>query len=481
MTRSTHQALADERNASIEIYINGEFFPRDEAKISVFDSGFLVGDGIWEGIRLHHGVFAHLDRHLDSLFVAASQTTGRDQADITGLIGQYAHGNEPSHHMAYLYPLLGRAPTGQKYIRQIMDELYSDRPDGLSGNEDCGQMSAWYVFSALGFYPIAPGAPCYVLGTPLFPDMTLSLGQDSLRIRREGGSAENFYVAKVRLNGNRLDRPWIWHSELLGGGELVFEMAEKPTNPWPEKAFPIPSLPSPPPAVPVIQAASQTFGDQLPVEIKALAGTTLEITWDESERVSTVNLDTSTVPALLDDRSTLTAVAIAPDGRRSYPVTGEFYRVDDRKTIDLRSTYANQYAAGGDKALIDYLRGGANFRTGRWQGYREDLEAVVDLGQTKEVTRVAVGFLQDTRSWIFMPKEVEIAVSTDGSTFTPVGSGGLGLPDDDETVVTKDFEAFPKRLVRYVRVRAQQYGVCPPGHLGAGGKTWIFADEIVVE
>jgi putative alpha-1,2-mannosidase len=109
------------------------------------------------------------------MFNADSRTTGRDQADITGLIGQYAHGNEPSHHMAYLYMYCNAAPKTQALVRRILDELYTDQPDGLSGNEDCGQMSAWYVMSAMGLYAVTPGVPEYHVIAPIFPRVVIHL------------------------------------------------------------------------------------------------------------------------------------------------------------------------------------------------------------------------------------------------------------------------------------------------------------------
>ena len=116
-----------------------------------------------------------LEQHLDSLFTADSQTSGREQVDITGLIGQYAHGNEPSHHMAYLYNYVGKPHKTQHRVRQIMEEQYSIYPDGLSGNEDCGQMSSWYVLSAMGFYSVTPGLDYYTIGTPLFDQAHIKL------------------------------------------------------------------------------------------------------------------------------------------------------------------------------------------------------------------------------------------------------------------------------------------------------------------
>ena len=123
----------------------------------------------------HMGGKEKYEKHLDNMFSASSETSGRNQVDITGLIGQYAHGNEPSHHMSYLYNYVGKPYKTLKIVRQIMDEQYTSFPDGLSGNEDCGQMSAWYVLSAMGFYSVTPGLDYYTIGTPLFEKATLNL------------------------------------------------------------------------------------------------------------------------------------------------------------------------------------------------------------------------------------------------------------------------------------------------------------------
>src|SRR5207247_3076704 len=140
-------------------------------------------------------------RKLDELFTTDSKTTGREQADITGLIGQYAHGNEPSHHIAYLYDYAGQSWKTQFRVRQIMDNFYTPRPDGLIGNEDCGQMSAWYVLSAAGFYSVTPGSPLYAIGTPLFPEFRFNLENGrSFVIKARGISAQNIYIQSATLN-----------------------------------------------------------------------------------------------------------------------------------------------------------------------------------------------------------------------------------------------------------------------------------------
>jgi predicted alpha-1,2-mannosidase len=145
--------------------------------------------------------------------------------------GYYDHGNEPSHHIAYLYDDAGVPAKTQLHVHEVMSKLYRDSADGLAGNDDAGQMSAWYVLSALGFYPVTPGTPKYSIGTPRFDEMTVNLGHDRrLHIRASGAEAGNFYVRSVRLNGVVIHRPFILHSELVRGGELIFEMSAKPAE-----------------------------------------------------------------------------------------------------------------------------------------------------------------------------------------------------------------------------------------------------------
>jgi len=163
---------------------------------------------------------------LDSLFSHNEGVEGEfASSDISGLIGQYAHGNEPSHHTAYFYNFAGQAHKTQELIHRIRTELYTDKPDGLCGNEDCGQMSAWYVFSAMGFYPFNPADGIYQLGTPAFDKLILAMDSDKkFTILAENLSKENYLVEEVFLNGEKLDRTWITHQEIMDGGELKFLM-----------------------------------------------------------------------------------------------------------------------------------------------------------------------------------------------------------------------------------------------------------------
>ena len=170
-------------------------------------------------------------KRLDSLFTLKQELNAEASADITGLIGQYAHGNEPSHHIAYLYAYAGQPWKTADKVRFILDSLYSDTPAGLSGNEDVGQMSAWYVLSALGFYPVSPFGGVYVFGSPVIDQAELQLGgAKTMKIEVKNNSKQNRYIQRVTLNGKPLTRSFIRHAELVAGGSLVITMGSRPSK-----------------------------------------------------------------------------------------------------------------------------------------------------------------------------------------------------------------------------------------------------------
>jgi predicted alpha-1,2-mannosidase len=182
-----------------------------------------------------HGGADKLLARLDAVFDAkVDPSIFEHMEDITGLIGWYAHGNEPSHHVAYLYSYAGQPWRAQARLKQIMDTQYADRPDGLAGNDDLGQMSAWYVFTALGFYPVAPGSAEYIIGRPFLPKAVLNLPNGkTFRITTEGMGKGHEYVGSVTLNGKPLNRTFLRHAEILAGGELHFTLQAAPNKAWP--------------------------------------------------------------------------------------------------------------------------------------------------------------------------------------------------------------------------------------------------------
>ena len=187
-----------------------------------------------QGLINLHGGNENFILKLDSLFSIDSEITGENvSVDISGLIGQYAHGNEPSHHIAYLYNYAQAPWKTQEIVRKIMSTMYTTKPTGLCGNEDCGQMSAWYVFSALGFYPVNPAEGVYVIGSPIFENTSLKLtGDKTFEVIAENVSKENKYIQSATLNGKVLDKSYIHHQDILNGGKLVFQMGNQPNKTW---------------------------------------------------------------------------------------------------------------------------------------------------------------------------------------------------------------------------------------------------------
>ena len=182
-----------------------------------------------EGLTGLFGSRENFHQKLDSLFIVEGDMGEEASPDISGLIGQYAHGNEPSHHVLYLYTMTGQPGKTADLVRRVLAELYRNQPDGLSGNEDVGQMSAWYILSALGFYQVEPAGGHYYFGSPIIDEATLNVGKDkSFTIIAHNNSAENKYIQSVKLNGEPYKLSYINFSDISNGGKLEFEMGAKP-------------------------------------------------------------------------------------------------------------------------------------------------------------------------------------------------------------------------------------------------------------
>ena len=448
-----------------------------------YQYGFFVPQDINGHIDLMGGREAYAAK-LDGLFNAPENLTGRVQPDITGLIGQYAHGNEPSHNTVYMYNFVGQPTKTQKYVKQVMDDFYTDRRDGYAGNEDCGQMSAWGVFSAMGFYPATPASGYYVLGLPRFERTRLTFENGKqFEVVAKGLSDKNCYVQSVKLNGKPLERSYITFEEVYNGGTLEFTMTDQSNSTWATQPENCPVVRIPEESivvVPTINADSDTFFDSLMVSMShPVEGVKIYYTMDGTDPRENGQLFEQ--PLCLKDNATVRAAA-EQDGHWSLPIDAKYYLVDARHSVKLENMYNEQYEAGGLKALIDHQRGGENFRTGSWQGYYGvDLIATVDLGQSKKINRLAGSFLQEIYSWIWMPSEVEYFVSDDGKSFRSVGKVKNEVPIDADGAFIQEMEVRPRINARYVKMAAKTIGICPEGHVGAGQKAWIFCDELVIE
>ena len=193
---------------------------------------WLVPHDVEGLIELMGGRDAFVEK-LDSLFILNESMGEKASGDISGLIGQYAHGNEPGHHTIYLYALAGQPWKCAEKARYILDNMYNDCPNGLQGNEDCGQMSAWYIFSALGFYPVAPTGGDYILGSPLFKKADIALpGGKTFEIVAVNNSSENKYIQSVKLNGKPYAKVYISHQDIMQGGILELTMGNAPKKYW---------------------------------------------------------------------------------------------------------------------------------------------------------------------------------------------------------------------------------------------------------
>ena len=423
-----------------------------------------------------------LEEKLDKLFSENSQTTGRDQSDITGLIGQYAHGNEPSHHIAYLYNFAGAAYKTQEKIHQILNEMYHDAPDGLAGNEDCGQMSAWYVLSALGFYPVTPGTTDYIIGTPLFASATIHLENGKIfSIKANNVSDKNFYIQSAMMNGKTHAASYLSYFDIIKGNSINFKMGDKPSS-FGVSAYPSTTINDEKIVLsPVIDGGKMSFKKSTTFTISS-AQKDVNFYYTLDGASPTERSNHYTTPFTIDSTYTVKAIAVNAKGARSYITTASFMKAPNNWTIQIVTPFEPQYSAGADDALIDGYRGAVNWRKGSWQGYQTDVEVVIDLNATETVSKVSTEFLQDTRAWIVIPKKVIIETSVDGKNYQQVYAGENYLPIEDLNVQIKNIEAgFPAVKARYIKLKAIQYGKLPTWHEGAGGNTHIFVDEISVQ
>ncbi|WP_445453552.1 GH92 family glycosyl hydrolase [Flavobacterium sp. 25HG05S-40] len=387
---------------------------------------------------------------LDEMFNSESKTTGREQVDVTGLIGQYAHGNEPSHHMAYLYNYVGKPEKTTEKVRFVLDNFYKNTPDGLIGNEDCGQMSAWYVLSSMGIYNVTPGTAKWDTTKPYFERIRLNLNGEKTQEISENSTADEL------KNIGRFYKKTIMSSNAFFYTNIV--------------------------PVPVIQSESKAFKDKMTIEIKSKDG-------NDQLYYHVFSKDTSMIfipykkykKAFVIDKSSTILAYSEKDGLKSGIVSASFFKKPNNYTINIKSTYNPQYHAGGSEGLLDGIFGTENWRKGDWQGYQgQDFEAVVDLQKEITIHSIDATFLQDSRSWILMPTKVEYYVSNDNSNYTLAGTIDNSIDPKETENKIKSFNLDKELKAKYVKIKAYNFGKLPEWHQGAGGDAFIFIDEITI-
>jgi len=454
-----------------------------------------------------------MEAFLDLLFNSSSEMAGREQADITGVIGQYAHGNEPSHHAAYLYNFVGRPDKTQELVKRILTTLYTSKPDGLCGNEDCGQMSAWYVLSSLGFYPVCPGNNQYVIGYPLFDKATVRLENGKkLVITRD---SDKPYIQSVTLNGKPLMRSYITYEEIAAGGELSFVMDSKPGSEWGvgkdrqpvtkidngESIVPVPvfstdkvsfqdrtrialrlpevvEMASKRESKPVEKEVKKEMESSPKLQVKPANAYEIYYTTDGSTPTPKTGIRYKD-PIVVEKDMTIKAVAVDAKGTLSKVAEARYVRYTRDKDLTYITKPEPQYYAGGDAGLIDNSRGKVNYRIGGWQGFTKDCELVVDLRESKKVSEVGAGVLEEQRAWIFYPTAMEVYVSENGKDYTLFGKESFNVQRTDGAHL-QDIRVQGKANARYVKIIIRNYGKLPEWHLSAGQQAWLFVDEVWV-
>jgi len=423
------------------------------------------------------------NQKLDELFTTSSKLIGRHQPDITGMIGQYAHGNEPSHNFAYLYNYIGKAYKTQNRVRQIMDDLYTVNRDGLSGNEDCGQMSSWYVFSAMGFYPVTPGQNIYTIGTPIFDEITINLDNEkTFIIKANNASSLNKYIHAATLNGNIYSKSYITHEQIINGGVLEFKMHSKPNMLWghSENSKPKSLVNKKVVMNPTISAPSRAFLDTMTISMHCgTEGSSIFYTLDGS--TPSINSNKYEIPLNIKKTTTVKAISLKTNYLPSYVETVVYNKLPYNINIEYHEPYNQQYTAGGYNGLFDTVRG-ISTAWGSWQGfYGKDFFATIDLGDIRPVNSVTATFLQNAASWIWLPKSVSFELSTDGKNFSKIKSynHNISLKEYEPTII--DFEQKIISPIRYIRIHAKNMGACPEWHPGRGNDSWVFIDEITIK
>nr|WP_319397687.1 GH92 family glycosyl hydrolase [uncultured Carboxylicivirga sp.] len=487
---------------------NGVWNPDfDPMAITLFGSGDFTEGNSWHYsffaphdinglIELYGGKDAFIAK-LDEMFEQDAVNDNEHAHDVTGLIGQYAQGNEPSHHVIYTYNFAQRPDKTQAMIRRVMKEMYTTDKDGYSGNEDTGQMSAWYVLSSMGFYSMNPVSGEYIIGSPVFDKVTINLeNSKQFIIEANNNSDDNVYISSATLNGKAYDYTYIKHTDIMQGGKLTFEMSSTPQSwgtsieaapielaanedieiePRANKAF-----------MPYPASSAQIFKNHLPVELLCQTeGVTIYYTLDGTSPTTKSKVYSNLI--ILKKSTTLKAISVK-----------EGYITSDVKSIQFRKAYFNdgkseypvlsteatisQAYNPGKQTLIDGKLGSNNYRDGLWTGTNDKkFNAVIDLGTKKKISQVTINFTQNTGSWIFPPKSITILGSNDGENFTEIANEQYELPSHhvDILVLTKTIAS--KTKARYLKVIIESAGKLPSWHSGSGLPSYLFIDEITVE
>ena len=443
---------------------NGDFMPRYEPRevnnhfteANAWQYSFAPVHDLkrWTSMLARQG--RTLEGQLDALFAAPSATVGREQADITGLIGQYAHGNEPSHHIAWLYAATERPDKGHERIREILETMYSDRPDGYQGNEDCGQMSAWYVMSSWGLYPLVPGEARYAVGPMIWDRVALRAQGLSTDLVRKGSGP--YLQSLDLLNPNRLrsNQSYLDHRELCSSRVIAWNQGTQPS-----------------PLTPYANVDHGTIGEVLP-----------------APRINVPRRFQGETTAWIDGQPQSVAQSqtlVRGDGVTQHRSVAVTTQKPNAWQAQVAAGKPNPQYDPGSASLVDGVLGDVDWRKGEWTGIQGQ-DVALRLSHPTPISaseiRVEVGLLKDIKSWIALPERVTVtATFADGQRQIASLEWGARARSEEESAVLREgitLRAPAGSQLVSVEVDLKNPGVLLPWHPGAGGETFIYVDEVSV-
>jgi len=429
---------------------------------------------------------------LDELFNSVTVTDGA-APDVSGLIGNYAHGNEPSHHSAYLYAFAGQQWKTAEKVAQICSQLYSSERDGLCGNEDCGQMSAWYVMSSMGFYEVTPGSCDYILGSPQFDTVIINNANGNrFQIIADNLSDDNIYIGGATFNGNEYSKGYITHDMILSGGTLVLKMQDEPDKQFAQiiedrphsvisdNVFTSEELLSEITFDPYIDVEERFFKDSIVITPKSENDAEIYYTLDGT--IPTVRDNIVKAPITLKEDCVLSLVAKdRTSGVLSRCTTARFYkgRIEQGAKITFPAP-AEQYSGEGSITLTDGLIGGSTHASGRWLGWNGgNFEISVELPTPRKISYVGVDFYASVDTWIALPKNFIVEFESDANG--KIISREVIIPDGtDRQKGSYLFGTDCDVIVKNLRIIIPENTI-PAWHRFRDNKAWIFIDEILVK
>ncbi|WP_282013683.1 GH92 family glycosyl hydrolase [Marinifilum flexuosum] len=444
-----------------------------------------------------HGGKKKFASWLDTIFADDSEIGGSQHVDISGFIGKYGHGDEPSHQMPYLYVYAGQPWKTQKLVREILPRFYHDHPAGLDNNDDLGQMSSWYIFGSLGFYPVCPGSNQYQIGSPAYQKASINLENGKVfTVVANNNSPKNIYIQSAKLNNKEFTKPFITYDQIKHGGKLVFEMGSKPNKEWGNARADLADLNGMKPSedyklleekqvlMPYVNDIAFSFEKRKTVELFCgTNGAEIRYTMDGSE--PDVNSKKYQSPINISEDANIKARAFKEGLKES----GSLY-LHYLKGIPFnpQTGYPKVRVEGNDigygeksgTQLIDGSFGSTTFNDGFWTGIDlKDLHVDIDLGESKSICEVKPGILIYPGAWIFNPDEIEVYISNDQENYQLVKTISMESPKDERRYVTRPNIEFPSVNCRYLRVTFKN-GPIPDWHMAGGRKHWIFVDEILI-